>query len=147
MQQLENGKVIKYVTDFANPSVVKLPNTICLPHLGASTAEAEDNCAVMAAQEIRDYLENGNITNSVNFPACSAPRETAVRVCIIHKNIPAMINAFTALFADANINIENLINKSKGDYAYTLIDTPADIPEIADKLLAIDGVIKVRIIK
>lgn len=147
LKAVADGKIAKYVTDFPSADLIGVDNVVCIPHLGASTPESEDNCAVMAAQEIKDYLENGNITNSVNFPACNAPRETDVRICIIHKNIPAMINAFTALFAEANINIENLINKSKGDYAYTLIDTPLDIPEIADKILAIDGVIKVRIIK
>ena len=147
LKAIADGKIAKYITDFPSADLIGVDNIVCIPHLGASTPESEDNCAVMAAQEIKDYLENGNITNSVNFPSCSAPRETDVRICIIHKNIPAMINAFTALFAEANINIENLINKSKGDYAYTLIDTPSDIPEIADKLLSIDGVIKVRIIK
>ncbi len=144
---IAEGKIAKYVTDFPSADLIGVDNVICIPHLGASTPESEDNCAVMAAKELRDYLENGNITNSVNFPACHAPRETAVRICIIHKNIPAMINAFTSFFADNNINIENLINKSKGDYAYTLIDTASDIPEIEEKILAIDGVIKVRVIK
>lgn len=147
LNAVAEGKIAKYVTDFPSADLIGVENVICIPHLGASTPESEDNCAVMAAKELKDYLENGNITNSVNFPACNAPRETAVRICIIHKNIPAMINAFTSFFADNNINIENLINKSKGDYAYTLIDTASDIPEIEDKLLAIDGVIKVRVIK
>ena len=144
---IAEGKIAKYVTDFPSADLIGVENVVCIPHLGASTPESEDNCAVMASQELRDYLENGNIKNSVNFPACNAPRETAVRICVIHKNIPAMINAFTSFFADNNINIENLINKSKNDYAYTILDTASDIPEIEDKLLGIDGVIKVRVIK
>ena len=147
LKAVAEGKVAKYVTDFPSADLIGVDNVICIPHLGASTPESEDNCAVMAAQEIKDYLENGNIKNSVNFPACSAPRETDVRICIIHKNIPAMINAFTSFFADNSLNIENLINKSKGDYAYTILDTASDIPDIENKLSAIDGVIKVRVIK
>lgn len=144
---VKEGKIAKYVTDFPNADLIGVENVICIPHLGASTPESEENCAVMAAAEIKDYLENGNIKNSVNFPNCQVARESKVRICIIHKNIPNMISQFSNLVAEDNINIDNLINKSKGDYAYTLIDIAEESDKLVDQLISIEGVIKVRIIK
>lgn len=146
---LESGKVAKYVTDFPNPDVVKMPNVIATPHLGASTEESEDNCAVMAAEELNDFLENGNIINSVNFPRCEAGVcETAGRVTVAHKNIPKMLTQFTNVFSEQGINIDHMTNKSRGEYSYCVFDIDsASTQEIADKLSAIEGVLKVRIIK
>lgn len=146
---LEDGKVKKYVTDFANPIVAKAPNTLVTPHLGASTEESEDNCAVMAVKQVMDYLENGNIKNSVNYPNCDAG--TCVdegRLTINHKNIPNMISQFTKVLGDAGVNISNMTNKSKGDLAYTILDVSTPISkEVAKSLKEISGVYKVRIVK
>ena len=149
VEAIKAGKVRKYVSDFANPFSVTLPNTIILPHLGASTEEAEDNCAAMACEEIMDYIENGNIKNSVNYPACDMGICTnAGRVAIFHKNIANMITKFTALFGDANVNISDMTNKSKGDYAYTMLDVEEPITDdVVAKLAAIDGVFRVRKVK
>lgn len=146
---LESGKVAKYVTDFPNPAVMKMPNVIATPHLGASTAESEDNCAVMAVNEIRNFMENGNIVNSVNFPNCDAGiPDTKGRITVAHKNVPKMINALTNVFSDEDINIAHMTNKSRGDYAYCIFDIDSESTQsLADKLSAIDGVLKVRIIK
>ena len=146
---LENGDVRKYVSDFANPFSVTLPNTIILPHLGASTEESEDNCAVMACEEIMDYIENGNIRNSVNYPACDGGIcKTAGRISVIHKNIAGLINKLSDVFAQKNINICNMVSKSKGDYAYMLLDIDAASNEAFIKeLTSIDGVVRARIIK
>lgn len=146
---LESGKVAKYVTDFPNPAVMKMPNVIATPHLGASTAESEDNCAVMAVDEIRNFMENGNIINSVNFPNCDAGiPDTKGRITVAHKNVPKMINALTNVFSDEDINIAHMTNKSRGDYAYCIFDIDSESTQsLADKLSAIDGVLKVRIIK
>ncbi|WP_270466959.1 phosphoglycerate dehydrogenase [Butyribacter intestini] len=146
---LESGKVAKYVTDFPNPAVMKMPNVIATPHLGASTAESEDNCAVMAVDEIRNYMENGNIVNSVNYPNCDAGVcDTKGRITVCHKNIPAMLNRITNVFSEANINIAHMTNKSRGDYAYCIFDIDSESSaDVADKLSAVDGVLKVRIIK
>ncbi len=146
---LESGKVAKYVTDFPNPAVMKMPNVIATPHLGASTAESEDNCAVMAVDEIRNYMENGNIVNSVNYPNCDAGVcDTKGRITVCHKNVPAMLNRITNVFSEANINIAHMTNKSRGDYAYCIFDIDSESSaDIADKLSAVDGVLKVRIIK
>lgn len=146
---IESGKIKKYVSDFANPTTAGKKGCIITPHLGASTEEAEDNCAKMAVDETRNFLENGNIINSVNYPnvdmgICS----TAGRVTICHKNIANMITKFTAAFGDLGINIENMMNKSKGDYAYTVLDIEsAATSQIVDQLQAIDGVYKVRVVK
>jgi len=140
---IDEGIIKKYVTDFANKNVVKLEHTICLPHLGASTEEAEDNCAIMAINQLKDYIENGNITNSVNYPTTNAGlKGNDIRICINHHNVPGMIAKFSTVLSEENINIANLVNKSKGDYAYTIIDVDkkADIQSI-EKL---DGVLKVR---
>ena len=143
---LEEGKIKKYITDFANPNVVKMPNTLCFPHLGASTEEAEDNCALMAIAELKDYLENGNISNSVNYPAADAGKKgQGVRVCINHKNIPGMINNFTTIISRDGGNIASLVNKSRNEYAYTIIDTDKEVDE--KELLEVQGVLRVRIIK
>lgn len=146
---LESGKVAKYVTDFPNPAVMKMPNVIATPHLGASTAESEDNCAVMAVDEIRNYMENGNIVNSVNYPNCDAGVcDTKGRITVCHKNVPAMLNRITNVFSEANINIAHMTNKSRGDYAYCVFDIDSETSaDVADKLSAVDGVLKVRIIK
>lgn len=149
VEALKSGKVKKYVTDFANPTVAGVPGTLITPHLGASTEEAEDNCAVMAVKEIRDYLENGNIKNSVNYPNCDMGRCSAAgRIAINHRNIVNMINQFTKVIGDAGINISDLTNKSKENYAYSLIDLeePAT-EEMVRALEAIDGVLKVRVVK
>lgn len=139
---LESGKLAKYVTDFADPELIGADGVIITPHIGASTPESEDNCAKMAADEIKDYLENGNIKNSVNLPAVSMPRGAGERVCIIHRNIPNMISSITSALSGANI--ENMASQSKKDYAYTILDVTGGIS--ADALSAIDGVIRVRVI-
>ena len=146
---LESGKVKKYVVDFPNPTTVNLANTIVTPHLGASTQESEDNCAKMAVKEIRDFIENGNIKNSVNYPACDAGVcATEGRIAVAHKNVHSMLSQFTTLFANDGINIENMVNKSRGDYAYTIFDICNPSTEkLVNELQAIDGVIKVRIVK
>ena len=143
---LADGKVAKYVVDFADSETVNQPGIINIPHLGASTAESEDNCAVMAAQELADYLENGNILNSVNFPNCSLPEDNVGRIAIAHKNIPNVIAKFTE--ALSSVNISDMINKSKGELAYTIINTDHAIPaEAIEKLNQIDAVIRVRVTK
>lgn len=149
VEALENGKVKKYVTDFANPIVAGAKNTLVTPHLGASTEESEDNCALMAVKEIRDYLENGNIHNSVNYPNCDMGRcMVKGRVAINHKNVVNMISQFAKVLGDAGMNISDMTNKSKGDYAYTLIDLESSADEeIIKKLEAIEGVLKVRVVK
>lgn len=146
---LESGKVRRYVTDFPNPAVVKMPNVIATPHLAASTAESEDNCAIMAVDEIRDFMENGNIRNSVNYPACDAGVcNTQGRITVAHKNIPNMLTQFTNVFSSEGINIAHMTNKSRGEYSYAVFDIDsASSQAFADKLASIDGVLKVRIIK
>lgn len=146
---LESGKVAKYVVDFPNPTTVKLPNTTVTPHLGASTQESEDNCAKMAVSEIRDFMENGNIKNSVNYPNSDAGVcQTAGRITIAHKNVPNMLSQFTTLFSKDGVNIENMVNKSRGNFAYTILDICSDsTDEVVKELEALDGVIRVRVIK
>ena len=145
---LASGKVSSYVVDFPCADVLNEKGIIAIPHLGASTSESEDNCAVMAAQEIANYLETGDILNSVNFPNCSLPMSGKGRVCILHKNIPSMLTQFTTVFADTKHNIADLINKSKKELAYTIINSDDIVTdEIVDKLNAIDGVLRVRVIK
>lgn len=144
---LESGKVASYVTDFPTDDILDVDGVIAIPHLGASTPESEDNCASMAAKELIDYIENGNIVNSVNLPEITMPRSGEQRICIIHKNIPNMLTMITGIISDNGVNIENLLNKSRGDYAYTMLDIgSADIDDVANKIAAIDGVIKVRVI-
>ena len=146
---LASGKVSKYVTDFPNENIAKVDGVITIPHLGASTAESEDNCAIMAVQEIMDYIENGNIKNSVNYPACDMGIcSNVARIAINHKNIPNMLSQFTTLFATEGVNISDMINKSKNDWAYTILDLGAKPnADIIAKIEAIDGVVKVRIVK
>lgn len=143
---LQAGKLHKYVTDFANPLTANLSGAIVLPHLGASTEEAEDNCALMAAQQLQNYLDNGNITNSVNFPAIDlGVCETASRVCVLHRNEPNMLSQITGFFGKAGLNIENLANKSRGTYAVTLLDIDETMPhDTAERLGDIAGVLRVR---
>lgn len=146
---LESGKVGKYVVDFPNPTTVNLPNTTVTPHLGASTQESEDNCAKMAVSEIRDFMENGNIKNSVNYPNCDAGVcSTEGRITVAHKNVPNMLSQFTTMFSKDGVNIENMVNKSRGNFAYSIFDVCSEIKErVVKDLEAIDGVIRVRVIK
>ncbi len=149
LESIHAGKVRKYVSDFPNPTTAGQEGCIVIPHLGASTEESEDNCAVMAVKQMKDYLENGNIANSVNYPKCDMGIcEQAGRVAIFHKNIANMITKFTACFGDNNINISDMTNKSRGEVAYTMLDieTPAS-KEIIEKLQSIDGVFRVRVVK
>ena len=148
-EALSSKKVSRYVTDFPNVRTAKMEGVIAIPHLGASTEESEENCAAMAVRQVMNYLENGTIINSVNYPALDAGVcQTVSRIAINHKNIPSMLAQFTSIFSAENINIENMINKSRGDYAYTILDicTPAT-KEIVEKLSKITGILKVRIIK
>jgi D-3-phosphoglycerate dehydrogenase len=146
---LESGKVRRYVSDFPNATTAGQKGCLVIPHLGASTEESEDNCAVMAVKEMRDYLENGNIANSVNYPACSLGLPTkAGRIAICHKNVANMIGTFTSILGNAGVNIDSIANKSRGDFAYSLIDTDSVIPaEVIRALEASDAVIRVRVIK
>ena len=146
---LESGKVRRYVSDFPTPGTASHKGCIVIPHLGASTEEAEDNCAVMAVKEMRDYLENGNIVNSVNYPACSlGPANKAGRIAICHRNGANMIGQFTSILGNANVNIDAIANKSRGDFAYSLIDTDSQIPaDVVRALESSDAVIRVRVIK
>ncbi len=147
IKAIADGKVAKYVTDFADDIVLGEENVIVLPHLGASTPESEDNCAIMAANELIDYIENGNIKNSVNLPNASM-NAVGTKVCVIHKNVPALIAAMTSEVGNAGLNIENMVNASKKDFAYTMMDVIGDVNDsIVNAITAIDGVIKVRVIK
>lgn len=148
-EAIESGKVAKYVTDFPNTTSVKMKNTIVVPHLGASTEESEDNCAVMAVNEIKDFIENGNIRNSVNYPACDAGICTSTgRITICHRNIPNLITNCSSVFSSEGVNIEHMYDKSRGDYAYSIIDIAAPSTQaMIDKLEGIDGVLRARIIK
>ena len=143
---LENGKVRCYISDFANPVSVHMKNAVVLPHLGASTLEAEDNCAIMAVDELQDYLDNGNISHSVNFPEINAGVcETEARVAVLHRNIPNMLTQITSFFGGLGLNIENLANKARGEYAYTLLDLAHAMPsDTVASLEKIDGVLRVR---
>ncbi|MBR3634743.1 MAG: 3-phosphoglycerate dehydrogenase, partial [Lachnospiraceae bacterium] len=149
IEGIKTGKVRKYVSDFPNATTAGQDGCIVIPHLGASTEESEDNCAVMAVKEMRDYLENGNIINSVNYPRCDMGIcAQAGRVAVFHKNIANMIASFTKVFGDNKINISDMTNKSKGEFAYTMLDieSPAT-EEIVKELNAIDGVYRVRVVK
>ncbi len=145
---LECGKVARYVTDFPNNRITLAKNVVALPHLGASTPESEDNCAVMAANELADYLLNGNIANSVNMPACEMARSGVVRLCVLHRNVPNMLASFLALLSAEGANVENMVSKSRGDWAYTMIDFAAEIPAGAtDQIHAMDGVVRLRTLR
>ena len=149
VEALRQKKVKKYVTDFPNPVTAGEKGCIVIPHLGASTEESEDNCAMMAVKELKNYLENGNIKNSVNYPNCDMGQCTQVsRVSVNHKNIKKMISQFTTIFGENDLNIPNMVNKSKGDYAYSLFDLDQKITEeVLEQIKSIDGVLKVRVIK
>ena len=171
LKAIEEGKIKHYVTDFPNTTVVGKKGVILTPHLGASTEEAEDNCAVMAAKEIKDniengniknsvnyavmachelmdYIENGNITNSVNYPHVDAGKcNDRARITICHKNVPNVVAQFTTILGASNINISNMVNKSRGEYAYTVLDVSNDTDAVLKSLEAIDDVLKVRLIK
>ena len=142
---IAQGKIKKYITDFATEDIIDQKDVIVMPHLGASTPESEDNCAIMAVREMMDYLENGNIINSVNLPSVKEPRTTQYRICLIHKNVPNMLAQFATILANKHINIENMVNKAKGEYAYTMIDTQ-DIAGL-EELETLENVIRVRVIK
>lgn len=148
-EALKSGKVRRYVTDFPNPKVMQMEQAIVIPHLGASTEESEENCAVMAVKEMMDYLENGNIKNSVNYPACDMGVCTAVnRVALLHMNVPNMIGQISGILAATDMNIANMTNKSRDKYAYTLIDLETEVDELTlQKLNAIKGMMRVRVIK
>ena len=144
---LEQGKVATYVTDFPCEELLGVPGVVALPHLGASTPESEDNCAVMAAEEIADYLLNGNIANSVNLPNVSQPRAAGRRICVIHKNEPGLISAITTVTTQAGLNIENMVNKSKKDMAYTMLDATGPVSrDLEQQMAAIPAVVRVRIL-
>ena len=149
IEAIKSGKVAKYVTDFPTPDITNIPNVIATPHLGASTGEAEENCAEMAAAEIRDYLESGYIRNSVNMPDCDPGYcYSTARIAIIHRNKPNMLSKFTQIIADDDINIAHLTNTSRGDYAYCVLDIDSEITDkIVEKLSWVDDVIRVRVIK
>ena len=144
---LAEGKVSAYVTDFPTEEVINTPGVVAIPHLGASTEESEDNCAVMAARELDDYLKNGNIKNSVNYPNVEMPRSGAARICVLHQNVPSILTKITAAVADEGLNIENMTNKSKGENAYTVLDvssTPSD--DAIARIASVEGINRVRVI-
>ncbi len=146
-EALESGKVAAYVTDFPTEETLGLKNTVNIPHLGASTMESEDNCAVMAADELVDFLNTGNIKNSVNYPAVSLPNIGANRICVCHRNVANTISRITSVISGEGINIENMTNGSRGDYAYTLIEVLCDVPAaVPEKIAALDGIIRVRVV-
>ena len=149
LEALKSGKVARYVSDFPNPTTAGQPGCIVIPHLGASTEESEDNCAKMAVEEMMDYLENGNIRNSVNYPACDmGVCSQAGRIAIFHKNIANMLNQFTAVIGEKNINISDMTNKSRGEVAYTMLDIEnAATQDLVESLQKIDGVFRVRVVK
>ena len=144
---LESGKVSAYVTDFPTEEVLALPHTVAIPHLGASTEESENNCAVMAARELDDYLKNGNIRNSVNFPSVELPRSGAARICALHANVPAVLTGITGALSAEGLNIENMTSKSKGENACTLIDvSSAPTPAAVEHIRSITGMLRVRVV-
>ncbi len=148
LEALQNGKVAAYVTDFPNDAVIGAPGVIAIPHLGASTPESEDNCAIMAVDQVADFLENGNIVNSVNFPSISLPASDKHRLTIAHKNVAGIVSKITSAFANEDVNIDNMVNKSKGEYAYTIVETDTEpSPEAIEALKKISGIIRIRVLK
>ena len=145
---LASGKIKRYVTDFPNDKTAGMPGVIAIPHLGASTEESEDNCAVMAVKQVMNYIENGNIVNSVNFPNCDMGICTkAARIAILHKNIPNLLSRFTAAVAAENVNISDMLNRSKGENAYTMLDVDHCVSDaVVEQLKSIEGVLRVRLI-
>ncbi|MCL2014289.1 MAG: phosphoglycerate dehydrogenase [Oscillospiraceae bacterium] len=147
IKALKDKKISAYVVDFPTDELIGVPGVIAIPHLGASTPESEDNCAVMGAEQLIDFLENGNITNSVNFPNASMNRNGGTRVCVIHKNIAAMVSQITTVFSAAGINIEDMLNKSRGEYAYTMLDIAGELaPALIPEIEKIENVINVRVV-
>ena len=147
IESLESGRVARYVTDFPNHKIAMAKNVICMPHLGASTPESEENCAVMAARQLQDYLVNGNIVNSVNMPNVEQEWSGICRLCLIHRNVPGMLTQIMTTLSDDGINVENMTNKSKKDFAYTMVDINSRInDEAAEDLRSIPGMIRVRIL-
>ena len=145
---LENGKVAAYITDFPNDALIGATGVIAVPHLGASTPESEDNCAIMAVNQVKDFLQNGNITNSVNLPSVSVARNDKYRMTIIHKNVAGIVSQITTTLAQENVNIDNMVSKAKGEYSYTMIDTDTDVSvEAVTAVTEIGGIIRVRVIK
>ena len=144
---LDSGKVACYVVDFPSDEMLGVNNVIAIPHLGASTPESEDNCAVMAADELMDYLENGNITHSVNFPDMKVPRSGDTRICVLHKNVPNMLAQISAVVSAAGVNIASMTNKSRKDCAYTVLDIEGSVKDnVCRDILAIQDVIRVRVL-
>ncbi len=144
---LESGKIACYATDFPDNKLVAAPHVVALPHLGASTPESEDNCAVMAANQMKDFLENGNIKNSVNFPNIIMERSGVQRLCVIHRNVPAVLANITTQLSEDGVNVENLTNKSKGEYAYTMVDTGSAVDEkVIEDIRKVPGIIRLRVI-
>ncbi|MBQ9988308.1 MAG: phosphoglycerate dehydrogenase [Clostridia bacterium] len=147
-EALKNGTVRKYITDFPDDEIIGTENCICIPHLGASTEESEENCAVMAARQLYDFLQTGNITNSVNLPACSLPPYEGGRLTFVHANIPNVISRISGVIASGNINIAHMTNRSRGEIAYTMMDVDQPVPDgLIDDLQALDGVVRVRVIR
>ena len=148
LSALDTGWVAAYITDFPNNRLVQHPHVVAMPHLGASTPESEQNCAAMAVDELRDYLENGNIRNSVNLPAVSMERSGVMRMCIIHKNVPAMLANITTLLSKDGVNVENLSNKSKGELAYTMVDLGTQVGQaVIEDVRNLANIIRVRVIE
>jgi len=147
-EALESGKVAKYVTDFPNAKVLAMKNVVPIPHLGASTPESEDKCAVMAVEQLIDFLENGNIKNSVNYPELVMERSGDVRVCVMHRNVKGVIATVTSTLSELGVNIESMTNRSRGDYAYSIFDINGELPQgLTDKITGVPDVIKVNVIK
>ena len=147
LEALDAGKIYAYINDFPTNENKSHPRVVCLPHLGASTAEAEDNCAIMVADQLKDYLENGNILNSVNFPEMRMPRTAGSRICVANSNVPNMVGQITSLLADAGINIGDMMNKSRDEIAYNLLDVEGEVGEdVVEKIRAIEGVLSVRVV-
>lgn len=148
LEALSNGNLRKYVTDFPSPEMISRADVVPMPHIGASTAEAEENCAVMAANQLMDYLENGNIKNSVNFPATSMPRMSATRITFSNQNVPKVLGNVLSLLADSNINVVDMINRSRDDLAYNIIDVESDLTEaLVSQISEVEGVIGVRVLR
>ncbi len=148
IESLENGKVAAYITDFPNDAVIGATGVIAIPHLGASTPESEDNCAMMAVDQVADYLENGTIINSVNYPTVTLSACDKHRITIMHKNVSGIVSKITSAFANEDVNIDNMVNKSKGEYAYTVVDSDTEAsPEAIEALKKINGIIRIRVIK
>ena len=146
-EALKEGIVGKYITDFPNEKILKAPNVIAMPHLGACTPESEERCAYMAAQQLIDYIENGNIKNSVNFPSANLSRMGKCRLCVIHRNVPKMLTKILDFISERNINVEHMLNKSRGDYAYTVVDLDKKIgPKTAEEIKKIENVLRVRVL-